>query len=106
MLEWGQASFEWDQGNVEHVAQHDILPEEAEQVILNNPLELLREIRNGELRITTLGESDSGRVLIVVIAPRGELLRVVTAFPADRRERRYYTTQSRRGRYGKEVGNS
>jgi uncharacterized DUF497 family protein len=97
--------FEWDRANIEHIAVHDVLPEEAEQVILNNPLELLREIRTGELRISSLGETDAGRVLIVVIAPRGELLRVVTAYPADRRERRYYATQRWWGRYAKETGN-
>lgn len=32
--------FEWDNANISHVAEHEVEPEEAEQVILNRPVDL------------------------------------------------------------------
>jgi hypothetical protein len=32
--------FDWDEGNLEHIAGHGITRAEAEQVILNNPIDL------------------------------------------------------------------
>jgi uncharacterized DUF497 family protein len=58
--------FHWDAGNVDHIAKHGITPAEAEQVILNNPFDLELQVRNGETRIPQLGETDGGRVLVVV----------------------------------------
>jgi len=69
------------------------LPEEAEQVIENAPLEIERQIRGGETRTLYLGETAAHRVLFVVVTRGGEELRVVTAFPADSRSRRFYTSQ-------------
>jgi uncharacterized protein len=71
--------FHWDAGNVDHIAKHGITPAEAEQVILNNPFDLELQVRNGETRIPQLGETDGGRVLVVVTTMRDELIRVVTA---------------------------
>ena len=83
--------FVWDPANIEHVARHGVLPEEAEQVIQNNPLDIERQIRNGEERILHLGETAAGRVLFVVATLREEMIRVITAFPADRRSRKIYS---------------
>ena len=85
--------FHWDAGNVDHIAKHGITPAEAEQVILNNPFDLEFQVRNGETRIPQLGETDAGRVLVVVTTMREELIRVVTAFPADVRLRKFYYAQ-------------
>jgi len=32
--------FDWDDANVHHVERHRVAPEEAEQVIMNDPLDL------------------------------------------------------------------
>lgn len=34
------ANFEWDDANIAHIAEHDVTPEESEQALLNDPLEL------------------------------------------------------------------
>jgi uncharacterized protein len=75
-----------------HLAIHGVLPEEAEQVIGNNPLDVERQIRNGEERILHLGETSAGRVLFVVATFREEMIRVVTSFPANRKARKLYLT--------------
>lgn len=87
------SEFTWDSGNRVHVAEHDVTPEEAEQVVLNNPFDLKFEIRNGEERLAQLGETNAGRILIVVTTMRDDLIRVVTAFPANKRLRNLYLTK-------------
>jgi uncharacterized protein len=85
--------FDWNQGNVDHVAQHGVSPSEAEEVILNSPADLTFELRNGEERIAQVGETNAGRILVVVTTMRDELIRVVTAFPAPPRICKVYLTQ-------------
>ena len=82
--------FVWDAGNIDHIARHDISPEEAEQVVENDPFDITRYLRNGEERLNQVGETDAGRVLVVVTTQRGEDTRVVTAHPADRDMRALY----------------
>ena len=44
----------------------------------------------GELRYVTIGRSRLGRTLVVAHADRGDMIRVISARPATRRERRFY----------------
>jgi uncharacterized DUF497 family protein len=83
--------FSWDPSNTSHIARHGVSPEEAEQVIENDPLDLERQIRYGEERVLHLGETSYGRILFVVVTARDENLRVVTAFPADKKSREHYS---------------
>jgi hypothetical protein len=82
--------FDWDRGNTEHIAEHGITPAEAEQVVLNDPIDLRFEVRGGEERIAQVGETDSGRILVVVTTIRNDKTRVVTAIPANRKLRMLY----------------
>lgn len=88
--------FNWDPANTEHIARHDVTPEEAEEVIENRPLEIGKLERNGELRIVHLGETDAGRVLLVATTYRAKHIRVVTAYPANRKFRKFYAEQKAR----------
>ena len=86
----------WDAANIDRIVLHGVSTEEAEEVIKNDPLDIQRQFRNGELRFVHLGETFGGRVLYVIVTPRGKDLRVVTAFPADRQSRMYYGKQKER----------
>jgi uncharacterized DUF497 family protein len=99
--EMDSVHFNWDEENIGHLAPHNISPDEAEQVILNRPADLKAELRNGEERVTQVGETDAGGILIVVSTMRGEKVRVVTAWPAKERLRRYFQTQKRNGNVGR-----
>ena len=83
--------FDWNAANIEHIALHNITPEEAEQVIENDPLDAGAVLRNGEARTVHLGETDAGRVLVVIITEREGKYRVVTARPSRRQEREFYS---------------
>jgi hypothetical protein len=48
-----EIEFDWDEANIGHVARHSVLPDEAEQVILNDPVDLGMEILEGRSVIST-----------------------------------------------------
>ena len=85
--------FDWDPANVGHLARHKVRPEEAEQVIMNDPLDLGAEIVGGEERFLNLGSTNSGRLLLVVTTWRQHRIRVVTAFVPAKRLARFYLTE-------------
>jgi uncharacterized DUF497 family protein len=85
--------FDWDDANREHIAEHEISSDEAEQVILNDPIDLEFETRSGEERLRQVGETKRGRVLVVVTTWREDNIRVVTAYPASKILRTLYLTQ-------------
>jgi hypothetical protein len=89
------AYFDWDEENIGHLARHGILPADAEQVLINWQIDLDSYVRNGEERVVQAGERDQGRVLVVVSTIRNGNTRVVTAWPAKARIRRYFATQKR-----------
>ena len=87
----GEIEFEWDTANIGHVGRHGVLPEEAEQVILSDPVDLGMEIVEGEERHINLGATKKGRVLLVVTTWRDEeRVRVVTAFEPVKRLIQFY----------------
>ena len=95
--------FLWDDSNIDHIAIHGITPEEAEQVLLNEPIIIRSEYRHDERRITYLGESDSDRKLVVIATHDDDFIRVVTAWPANARLRRFWDTQRKGKRDGSEA---
>lgn len=77
-------AFDWDNANRDHIARHQVSPEEAEQVIDNDPLDIDAETVDGEDRISNIGRTDQGRFLVVITTLRESRIRVVTAFPAPK----------------------
>ena|ERR1022692_4967983 len=94
--------FDWDAHDVGHLALHQIEPAEAEQVVINRPLDLGSQLRNGEERFAQLGETDTGRILVVITTGLlNSKIRVVTAYPAKERLRRYFESHKRRSNVGR-----
>lgn len=85
--------FEWDEANVAHLERHHVTPDEAEQVVQNNPIEVAFQMRRSEERVQLIGLTDAQRILVVVTTWRGDTIRVVTAFPAPRDLRRFYAAK-------------
>ncbi len=89
--------FEWDDENEGHVAEHGVFPEEAEAVFFTDPMEFPPIIVDGELRYPIVGETESGRILRVAYALRGDRVRVCSAFTAGVQEAHRYAAY-RKGR--------
>lgn len=82
------SEFEWDDGNVLHLTLgHGIEPEEAEEVFAVSPI--FRRTKRGHY--AAFGQSDSGRLLVIVFESKGKgCIRVITGWDMDNAERRYY----------------
>lgn len=85
--------FDWDHENRSHIAVHEISCAEAEQVISNEPFDLEFQTENGEERFVQLGETNAGRILIVVSTWRKTAIRVITAFNAPKAMKHLYILQ-------------
>ena len=89
----GLEGFEWDAGNSDkNWRSHRVRQAEAEQVLLNRPVVVAADARHSrtEPRFFTLGRSDGGRYLAIVFTTRGTFVRVISARPMSRAERRVY----------------
>jgi uncharacterized DUF497 family protein len=90
--------FQWDDENVNHIARHDVTPEEVEYVMCGDAVELDVQYEGGEPRFPLLGETAHGRILLVVYTVRDGLLRPVTAYqPASYLRRHYFEQKGARG---------
>ena len=89
--------FEWDDGNREkNRLKHDVLNGECEDIFFNQPLISLEDSQHSknEKRYAALGVTDTGRGLTVVFTLRGDLIRVISVRDMNKKERRFYETQS------------
>jgi uncharacterized DUF497 family protein len=80
-------TFEWDDANREHIAQHLVLPDEVEEIFSRETFEVNSYNIRGEDRFEELGITDSGRILFVVSTVRRDRLRIVTAYDATRNQK-------------------
>jgi uncharacterized protein len=87
--------FDWDEGNSrKSVEKHGVGQAEAERIFFNNPLLIVEDVSHSvrELRLQTLGRTDTGRLLHISFTLRGEgrLTRVISARTMHRKERLRY----------------
>jgi len=87
------SAFEWDAGNSgKSWRRHRVSQAEAEQVFFNRPIVVAEDPEHSakEPRYFSLGRTDAGRRLMVVFTLRGPSLRVISARPMSRRERKVH----------------
>lgn len=85
--------FEWDSGNIEHIARHGVDTDEAEQAV--GMTNVFRRTHSG--RYIAYGQTDAGRHLTVVFELHpGNTARVVTAREMTKRETQYYRERRQR----------
>jgi uncharacterized DUF497 family protein len=93
-------AFEWDSANLAHIRRHGVTAEEAEEVISGASLPLETVERLGEQRNVELGATAEGKLLIVVWTRRQNRIRVITAFPANRKWRSFWRGTQEKGGHG------
>ena len=90
------ADFDWDDFNVDHIAEHRVSPTEAEDAILA-PDRVQSQARSTarERRRGILGMTENGRILFVNYTVRRGTIQVVTAYEASERQMRQYRRGNR-----------
>lgn len=89
----GMTGFQWDEGNSEkNWRRHQVTQIEAEQVFFNRPVLVSGDPKHSgaEVRYFALGRTDADRRLAIAFTLHGSSLRVISARPMSRRERRVY----------------
>lgn len=83
--------FQWDEANAsKNWTRHKVSQTDAEQIFLNRPV-VVTDARPGiEAWSFAFGRTDGHRLLTAVFTIRGPLLRVISARPVSRPERRRY----------------
>jgi uncharacterized DUF497 family protein len=81
------ASFEWDHGNLTHIARHRVDADEVEEAFLGRHY----LFRTKEGRYILLGRSGTGRFLLVVfLRQQDAVVRAITARDMTSAEKRLY----------------
>jgi uncharacterized protein len=85
--------LDWDPEKAErNLAKHGVSFEDA-STAFTDPLSITMpdpDHSEGEVRLLLLGQTDVGRLVVVVHVERGETLRIISARVATRHERRTY----------------
>jgi uncharacterized protein len=86
-------AFEWDTNKANgNLAKHGVSFEES-STVFGDPRSLTIPDpvhSQTEERFVTIGSSHRGKLLVVVHTERGDNIRIISARPASRRERRNY----------------
>jgi uncharacterized DUF497 family protein len=76
--------FDWDEHNEQHLAKHGINRADAEDVLSGNHILLEYQTEGDEQRWVAVGATRVGRILNIVFAVRGEAMRPITGWDADK----------------------
>jgi len=85
--------FLWDEGNVLKIwVKHRVTAAECEQIFFNRPLIVVEDLVHSQVeeRLYALGQTDAGRLLLVVFTFRRNLIRVISARDMSKKERKEY----------------
>jgi len=90
-------AFEWDKGNqAKSFVKHRITNEESEEVLLSFEHIIFEDLAHSgiEKRYVAIGLSRNTKMLTVIFTIRKNKIRIVSARPASRKERRIYEKTS------------
>lgn len=90
--------FEWDDANIEHIAQHNVLPSEAEDLFFDRNNVLDKDIKHSisEDRFIIIGKTKEERLLYQVFTKRGNNIRVISSRGINKKEVQLYEEKTRR----------
>ena len=89
--------FERDPNDLRKVRARRIKAEEVEKALSNDPIPIYEQDVEGEARYVYYDETDSGRLLAMVLVERGETFRVVTAYDLDAGQKKDFLARRLRG---------
>lgn len=90
--------FEWDKANIQHIAQHNVTPSEAEDLFFDTNNVLDEDIGHSiaENRFIIIGKTKKGRLLYQIFTRRGNKIRVISARDINKKEVKLYEEKTRR----------
>ena len=94
------AGFEWDEANIKHIARHNVIPAEAEEVFFDPKNVLDEDIVHSiaEDRFIIIGKTKEGKLLYQVFTKRGNKIRVISSRDINKKEVKLYEEKTRRSK--------
>jgi uncharacterized DUF497 family protein len=86
----GSAVFDWDKNNLKKIRAHRIRRAEVEQALSNAPILIYEQDAGDEQRYVYYSETNTGRLLAIVVTERNGRIRVITAYELDAGQKRDY----------------
>jgi uncharacterized protein len=88
----GVIGFDWNEANIEHIAEHDVTPDEAEEVFSDEDNVLDEDIEHSivEKRFLIIGKTEKGRLLYQIFTRRGDKIRVISSRDINKKEVHLY----------------
>jgi uncharacterized DUF497 family protein len=92
----GIKGFQWDDGNSgKNERKHGVTDRESEEIFFNKPLVIARSVKGSpEIRYAALGKTYGSRLLAVVFTMRANRVRIISARPMSRHERKLYEEEN------------
>lgn len=88
---WRVRLFDWDDGNIDHIAEHGVEPGEAEEIFQGKLY-----VRRTAGRYIVLGVTATGRALFTVLERHpGPVVRFITARDMNDKERKLFQRRAR-----------
>lgn len=88
--------FEWDEANIAHIAKHNVLPKEAEEVFFDKDNVQDEDIEHStiEKRFLIIGKTKKKRLLYQIFTIRGERIRVISSRSINKKEVKIYEKET------------
>lgn len=93
LLVTGGREFDWDEQNEGHLGRHGISRSDAEDVLSGSHDIVEYQMEENEERWVAVGATRTSRILVIVFAVRGEAIRPITGWPADKKTSDLYVRE-------------
>lgn len=89
-------TFEWDEANISHLAKHNVLPKEAEEIFFdkNNVQDEDIEHSSNEERFLSIGKTKKGRLLYQIFTIRENKIRIISSRDINKKEVKLYEKET------------
>lgn len=90
--------FEWDEGNIPHVARHDVTTVEAEELFFDPKGFVVEDVDHSliEERFIIIGNTKNKRLLYQIFTVRYNKIRVISSRDINKKEVRLYEKKAYR----------
>ena len=94
----GVVEFDWNEANITHITNHNVTPEEAEEIFSDKNNVLIEYIKHSQLerRLLIIGKTQKGRILYQIFTRRGNKIRVISSRDINRKEIKLYEKKTSR----------
>src|SRR5687767_15056799 len=94
----GVISFDWNEANIDHIAEHDVTPNKVEEVFSDEDNVLDEDIEHSivEDRFLIIGKTGKGRLLYQIFTRRGDKIHVISSRDINKKEVHLYKKKAGR----------